>query len=398
MKLIVNVDCLQAPLAGIGQYTQNLVRELCSNPQVTDVQGVRATGWVDGERLRQMLQPSDSAAKTTNTVESIYPLHVRAMTSLRSLASQIPGARRAKRVLQERVALARSGELSDYLYWEPNYNLLPLNNRAMTTVHDLSHIRHPEHHPRERVEILTKYLPQSIDRAEKIFTVSEFSRGEVQDYFNISDDRLIVVSPAASIEYRPYSQADHDAVRRRYTLPVDYILSVGTLEPRKNLLGLIEAYSRLPEDYRDNYPLVLVGGRGWHTAAIVSALAKLKDRQLINLGYVPQLDLPKIVAAATLMAYPSFYEGFGMPVLEAMAVGTPVLTSNCASMPEVSGGAAVLVDPARVDEISDGLIRLLDDEVLRQQCSSKGLESAKRYSWNRSANRLVSAFDAGSTV
>lgn len=397
MKLIVNVDCLQAPLAGIGQYTQNLVRELCANSQIEDVQGVRATGWVDGERLRQMLQPSQGAAKTTNTIESIYPLHRRAMTSLRSLASQIPGARRAKRVLQERVALARSGELSDYLYWEPNYNLLPLSNRAMTTVHDLSHIRHPEHHPKERVEILTKYLPESIDRSEKIFTVSEFSRSEVQDHFNVSDDRLVVVSPAASSEYRRYSLAECEAVRIRYALPADYILSVGTLEPRKNLLGLVKAYSRLPEGYRDSYPLVLVGGRGWHTAAIVSALSKLKTHQLITLGYVPQLDLPKIVAAATLLAYPSFYEGFGMPVLEAMAVGTPVLTSNCASMPEVSGGATVLVEPSRVDEIGDGLIRLLDDEELRQQCSAKGLEAAKRYSWNQSAQRLISAFDTGPT-
>jgi glycosyltransferase involved in cell wall biosynthesis len=398
MKLIVNVDCLQAPLAGIGQYTQNLVRELCINPQVIDVQGVRATGWIDGERLQQMLQPSHSVAKATNTVESIYPLHMRAMTSLRSLASQIPGARRAKRALQERVALARGSELSDYLYWEPNYNLLPLSNRAMTTVHDLSHIRHPEHHPKERVEILTRYLPDSINRSEKIFTVSEFSRSEVQDHFNIPDDRLVVVSPAASSEYRPYSQSECAAVRTRYALPADYILSVGTLEPRKNLLGLVEAYSRLPDGYRDNYPLVLVGGRGWHTAAIVSALSKLKGHQLINLGYVPQLDLPKIVAAATVLAYPSFYEGFGMPVLEAMAVGTPVLTSNCASMPEVSGGAAVLVEPSRIDDISDGLMRLLDDEVLRQQCSNKGLAAAKRYSWNESAKRLVSAFDAGSVV
>ena len=398
MKLIVNVDCLQAPLAGIGQYTQNLVRELCADPQVVDVQGVRATGWVDGERLQQMLQPSHSVAKITHTVESIYPLHVRAMTSLRSLVSQIPGARRAKRALQGRVALARGSELSDYLYWEPNYNLLPLSNRAMTTVHDLSHIRHPEHHPKERVEILTRYLPDSINRSEKIFTVSEFSRSEVQDHFNISDDRLVVVSPAASSEYRPYSQSECAAVRTRYALPADYILSVGTLEPRKNLLGLVEAYSRLPDGYRDNYPLVLVGGRGWHTAAIVSALSKLKEHQLINLGYVPQLDLPKIVAAATVLAYPSFYEGFGMPVLEAMAVGTPVLTSNCASMPEVSGGATVLVDPSRIDDISDGLMRLLDDSVLRQQCSNKGLEAAKRYSWNQSAKRLVSAFDTGSSM
>jgi alpha-1,3-rhamnosyl/mannosyltransferase len=177
----------------------------------------------------------------------------------------------------------------------------------------------------------------------------------------------------------------------RYALPEHYLVSVATLEPRKNLLGLIKAYSQLPEDYRNAYPLVLVGGKGWHTGEITTALAKLPERQLVRLGYVSQADLPKIISAASVMAYPSFYEGFGMPVLEAMAAGTPVLTSDCSSMPEVSGGAAVLIDPTECDSIAEGLRNLLDCAALRERCREKGLLNATRYSWQQSSERLIGA-------
>ena len=383
MKLIVNVDCLYTPLTGIGRYTQNLLTELLNSPAIIDIKGVTATGWLEREQLRQLVLEDITAASHTAQSSGIE--------RLRRILKVVPGARVAKRLLQERIALNKSRALSEYLYWEPNFNLLPLKNTALTTVHDLSYIRYPQYHPKERVSLLGKLLPASIERAQRVVAVSEFTRDELQQYFAIDPQKIVVVSPAAAPEFVPYSHADCEQLRQRYSLPENYLLSVGTIEPRKNLLGLITAFAALPVDYRDAYPLVLAGAMGWHTEAIMEALAKLEKHQVIMLGYVPQSDLPKLVAAATVMAYPSFYEGFGMPVVEAMAAGTPVLTSNRSALPEVSNGAAVLVDPSDNGAIAEGLLQLLKDDSLRLQCRERGFLSAQRYSWKHSASQLHEA-------
>jgi len=387
MKLLVNVDCLHAPLTGIGHYARNLLIELMASSEVSDVQAIRASGWASAEELAQLLAPV--AIDETPGVIPDRSFRQKGLSGLRQVAKRVPYARNLKRHLQNRLAMAREAELAAYVYWEPNYNLLPINNTAVTTVHDLSHIHYPEFHPKERVELLNAHLANSIAKAKKVVTVSEFTRSEVAQNFGIPESQLAVVSPAASPEFRPYTDEECRAVRLHYRLPEQFILSVGTLEPRKNLLGLIEAYSQLPADYRNNFPLVLVGGKGWHAGPISEALAKLPAQQVYRLGYVPQSDLPKLLSAATLMAYPSFYEGFGMPLLESMAAGTPVLTSSCSSMPEVSGGASVLVEPTQVESISEGLLKLLGSESLQQSCRGKGLQNVSRYSWASSAQGLL---------
>ena len=399
MKLLVNVDCLHAPLTGIGHYARNLLSELTASADISDVQAIRASGWASAEELAQMLAPVASKEVpgiVPEIVPEIEPSRVPnrsfkqiTLNGLREVAKRVPYARNVKRHIQNRLAMAREAELAGYIYWEPNYNLLPISNTAVTTVHDLSHIHYPEFHPKERVELLNAHLANSIARAKKVVTVSEFTRAEVARNFGIPEAQLTVVSPAASSEFRPYSDEECRAVRLHYQLPEQFILSVGTLEPRKNLLGLIAAYSQLPADYRNHFPLVLVGGKGWHTGAISDAIAKLPSQQIRRLGYVPQSDLPKLLSAASVMAYPSFYEGFGMPLLESMAAGTPVLTSNCSSMPEVSGGASVLIEPTQVDSITQGLLDLLGSESLQQSCRGKGLQNVQRYSWASSAQTLL---------
>ena len=398
MKLLVNVDCLQAPLTGIGHYARNLLRELSEESRIEDIQAVRASGWASPEELSRMLAPHSENDSVGNVgggeAESGFTgsIQRKSVGIIRDVVKRIPYARALKRQLQSRVAQARENELAAYLYWEPNYNLLPIGNTALTTVHDLSHIHYPEFHPKERVDMLNNHLPDSIARAKKVITVSEFTRGEVSRHFGIAEEQILVVPPAASAEFKPYDEPQCEWVRQHYQLPSNYILSVGTLEPRKNLLGLIQAFSRLPSDYRDAYPLVLVGGKGWHTGAITEALATLPEQQVFRLGYVSQYNLPKLVAAATVMAYPSYYEGFGMPVLEAMAAGTPVLTSSCSSMPEVSGGASILIEPTEVASITEGLRQLLDNESLRNRCREEGLINATRYSWQSSAEKLLAGF------
>jgi len=393
MKLIVNIDCLQTPLTGIGRYTQNLLRLLLVSEAITDIKGVAASGWLDREQLSQLVLEDSAVA---------YSPQPSATDHVRRLLKALPGARSAKRLWQGRIAQRNSKVLADYLYWEPNFNLLPLDNTALTTVHDLSYIHYPQYHPKERVSLLHKLLPVSIERAQRVIAVSEFTRDELLRHFAVAPQKIVVISPAAAEEYRPYSNGECEQLRQRYSLPVNYVLSVGTIEPRKNLLGLVTAFAALPADYRDAFPLVLVGAMGWHTEAIMAALAKLEGHQLIMLGYIPQSDLPMLVAAATVMAYPSFYEGFGMPVVEAMAAGTPVLASNCSALSEVSDGAAVLVDPNDDNAIAEGLQQLLSDESLRRQCRDRGLLSARRYCWQLSAGQLHDALSAaaggGNTV
>jgi alpha-1,3-rhamnosyl/mannosyltransferase len=170
-------------------------------------------------------------------------------------------------------------------------------------------------------------------------------------------------------------------------------LAVSTLEPRKNLPRLLMAYARLPEALRARHPLALVGAKGWLNAELEQHLAPLeRTGQLRRLGYVSQEDLPALYAGAHAFAYPSLYEGFGLPLLEAMASGAPALSSRCSSLPEVAGAAALLIDPEDLDALTAGLERLLDDAPWRVQARARGLEQARRFSWERCVEDTVAVY------
>ncbi len=192
---------------------------------------------------------------------------------------------------------------------------------------------------------------------------------------------------------REVSGEDVDRVLRRHQLEAPYFLYVGTLEPRKNLVRLIKAFDMVLRKTPGNVQLVLAGGKGWKYEEILDEIRKLNLHDSVRqLGYVPDEDLPGLIRGARAMVYPSLYEGFGLPPLEAMAVGTPVLTSNTSSLPEVVGEAAVMVDPEDVEAMAVAMERLWTDETWRESLSMKGYQQAQQFNWDRSARETMDLY------
>jgi alpha-1,3-rhamnosyl/mannosyltransferase len=238
---------------------------------------------------------------------------------------------------------------------------------------------HDEYRPQRRAKIIERAtLPLAVRRADVFAAISQATADDLAAHFPRAA-RKTVVTPLAADEH--FFTAEPGDVRERLGLPRPYVLAVGTLEPRKNLPALIEAFTGLPEHTHD---LVLVGALGWDTGETQEAIARHPGR-IRSLGHVPDDDLARLYAGAALFAYPSLYEGFGLPVLEAMAAGAPVLTSNVSSLPEVAGDAAILVDPRSIDSIREGLRRGLTDPA------SGGRERARTFSWARYAEQIVQA-------
>lgn len=263
------------------------------------------------------------------------------------------------------------------------------------TIHDASLFRFSQYHPRSRLLALRLLLPQVARRAQAVITVSEASRRELIDILRLVPEKVHVVHNAAGQDFKPLRDQEQRArLQQKYHLPSRFVLFVGTIEPRKNLLRLIAAFGQTQRDHPDCH-LVLVGPEGW---LMNGALAKeTAAADLIGkvhyLGTVPQADLPGLYSLATLFAFPSLHEGFGLPLLEAMACGTPVLTSNCSSMPEVSGSAAYLVDPNSVASIAEGLNYLLNSAVRREWYVEQGLARAQQFSWEQTARQTAVIYE-----
>lgn len=388
MKLFVNLDPLHPPLTGIGHYTHGVLQALLDHPRLEELAGQYLGHWHDQPAIKTLLQKSHDTGKA-------HPgSHIRVSGRFKRFVASIPGVRPAYRQLQQfRLnKQLHKQSLKDMVYWEPNFILRPFPGPSLTTVHDIAYIRHPEFHEQRTIERLSKQVPASLKKAAHVITVSEFSRQEIIDHYRLAEDQVSIVYPGVSGQFVPVSDERKDLVRARYALPPRFILSLGTLEPRKNLKGLMQAYRQLPHGLRQEHPLVLVGTQGWLMHQFSDDIKTLEHQgQLIRLGYVPQSDLPALISAATIMAYVSHYEGFGMPVAEAMACGTAVLTSLGTSMQEVAGDAACLVKASDPQDIARGLEALLSDDLARERHVQAGLQQVKRFTWQNAADQLLTA-------
>lgn len=282
----------------------------------------------------------------------------------------------------------------------PNY-LAPvlgsLRKPYVVTMHDMSVYRCPEHQPLKTVAVHRAMLPALARRTSLVVTVSESARVDILRYLKLPPERVRVVYEGIGPQFRPQNQTgqpDTPEVRRRYDLSFPFILTVGTLEPRKNHRRLIQAFTQLAQQERIPHHLVIAGTRGWKDRSLYVEARRSKVADRIHvLGYVPGLDLPGLYRAADAFAFPSLYEGFGLPVLEALACGVPSLISTNAALTEVAGeGTAVVVNPESVDDIAGGLHRLLCDLALTRELRLRGFARAREFSWDKCAADTVELY------
>jgi len=374
MKLILNVDAITHPLTGIGQYALRLARGLRAHPEVEETRFYSAYRWIDDPE--QVLAANRPIAR------------IRRWIPFKPLALNIYGA------VRSRAFLWQTRALKQYLLHSPNYILLPFDGPAVATIHDLSYLHYPQHHPRERILFMERNMPRTLAQATAIICDSEFIRQEIINILGMPRDKVVAVPLGVDDTFHPRDLTTLRPVLERYHLEgLTYLLAVSTLEPRKNLPRLLIAYARLPEALRARHPLALVGAKGWLNTELERHLEPLeRTGQLRRLGYVPQEDLHALYAGAHAFAYPSLYEGFGLPLLEAMASGVPALSSHCSSLPQVAGDAALLINPEDVDELTAGLERLLSDDLWRTTACARGLEQAQRFSWQRCVEETVAVY------
>jgi alpha-1,3-rhamnosyl/mannosyltransferase len=261
--------------------------------------------------------------------------------------------------------------------------------KRVVSIHDVTIIRFPQWHPADRLATMRAGVRASAEAADRIITLSETSRDDIVEELGVAPDRVAVVPLAADDSFRPRPRAEIEAALAPLGLEYGgYVLFLGTLEPRKNVGRLLEAAVRA-----GTAPLVLAGADGWGNDALHARLAELaREGRVRVLGYVPDAVRPALLGGARVFAYPSLYEGFGLPALEAMACGTPVVTSNTSALPGLVDDAAVLVDPLDVDALASALRRLWDDEALRARVRERGLARARDFTWEGTARATLDAY------
>jgi glycosyltransferase involved in cell wall biosynthesis len=279
------------------------------------------------------------------------------------------------------------------LFHATEHLLLPLRGTpTVLTVHDLIFRRYPAHHKRLNRWYLNASMPLFCRRAGHLIAVSEQSKRDVIEAYGISPDKITVIYEAADPRFCPQPVEIVADVRARYGLPDRYLLFVGTIEPRKNLGRILTAFERLHAAGLTD-ALVIVGKRGWLYDDFFTRVEGSPAKQAVIFpGFIPDADLPAVYAGSQALAFPSEFEGFGLPVLEAMACGTPVVCSNTSSLPEVAHNAALLIDPLDVDALTDALRRVLSDPALAANLRARGLTQAARFSWARAAEETRAVY------
>ncbi|MCK5923826.1 MAG: glycosyltransferase family 4 protein, partial [Methylococcales bacterium] len=282
----------------------------------------------------------------------------------------------------------------DILHFPNNTAPLLCKQPYILTIHDASLYVHPKHHPWQRHLALRSMMPTVARRAAAIITPSKHARTELSNALRLPLSRFRVIYEAGRPDFCPNTDAEQrTALKAQYNLPDQFILFVGTLEPRKNLARLVDAFARIA-DKHPKIKLVLAGGTGWKLNGFSKKIERLNlENRILRLGYVPDEHLAAIYSLASVLAYPSLYEGFGLPPLEAMACGTPVLTSSNSPMQEVCGRAAHYINPRSVDEIADGLENVLWGEGVSAELTHRGIIQAKKFSWHETAHQTLALYE-----
>ena len=360
MRVTLCVDSLEPQLAGIGRYTWELCKGIGRDSRIS-------AAFFANNRLVD--EPGDLLVEG------------RLRTPRRRLV-------RAYRRWQAQRWLRSS------IVHAPNFFLPGDAEMGVITVHDLSVFRYPDLHPPARVSQFERSFQRSIDRAKHVITDCHSIRQEVMEFAGVAPELVTVVPLGVAAEFRPITSEDREPVLKRYGLPLTgYGLTLSTLEPRKRIDRLLSAWSRVPDAVRDRCPLVICGGSGWNNEALHAKIDDaVREGWVISLGFVPDADLPAIYSGASIFAYPSVYEGFGLPPLEAMACGVPTIVATGSCLPEVTKGAAFEVDPDDIDGFALLIARLFQDDQWRNEAISAGIQVANSYTWARCVDETVAVY------
>ena len=313
------------------------------------------------------------------------------------VTSRLPTAHPIPRIAWEQSVLAghTARDRLDVLHCP--LNVIPLAAACPTvlTIHDLTFLRYPRLFPRLKQLYLRLFTRLSAHKASAVVTDSASTRNDVVQMLGVPQEKVHVVYPAADADFSPRSHDEGSAFRNSKGLTNGYVLYVGTLEPRKNVDVLIRAFGRAVKEQALPHRLVLVGGRGWMTQSIQEAIAEagIGDR-LVMPGYVARTELPLWYSGADLFVYPSTYEGFGYPVLEAMSAGTPAITSNSSSLPEITGDAGLLVPPREENQLAAAMAEILTDGSLAASLRKRGLERSASFSWSKSVRTCLNLYQS----
>lgn len=372
LNVVFNASALLWPLTGIGQYAYHLVRGLKGQPELD-------LDFFYGNRFGGEIHETPSAAASRTRV------WVRRF---------VPRAYDIRLALEQRHFSAGVARKTYDVYHEPNYLALRFGGPTVLTVHDLSWIRYPRAHPPERVRALNRRFEPALRRAALLLTDSAFVKDEVVDVFGVAPELVLPVPLGLDPVFRPMTLQETQPVLAAHGLVHgQYFLSVGTLEPRKNIGATLQAYTSLPETVRSRHPLVMVGMNGWQTSNLVRLMEPLvRSGQVRVLGYLQRGQLAAVTAGALALVYPSVYEGFGLPPLEAMGCGVVPITSNVSSLPEVVGDAGLLVHPQDTDALTDAMRLLVEDPALRGALSAKATARAAQFTWARCAAQTAAAY------
>lgn len=370
MKVILSVDPLARPMAGIGRYTYELADRLQRLSDIDDLKFQYRLGWAeDLDALLGAPRPEFSG-----------PFYNLVRYGYRKVAPALKGV--------------RLRNYKDFIYHSTNYELPLFSGKSVTTIHDMSCFRHPDYHPRERVENMRRIFPRILKTADLFITVSDFSKFELAEMCRVDTERIVTTHLGYDSKFMPRTVGQCVEALSSLGLTYQrYTLTVGTIEPRKNTEALIDAYALLPIELRMAYPLVIVGGYGWKSESTHRKIAEYREKGWLKyLAYVPDEVLPILYSAARVISYISLYEGFGLPVLEAMASGVPVITSKLASIPEVGGESVCYVSTTDIEEVRASLERLLTDDTCHMALVESGLMQARKFSWDKTAAQTLAAY------
>jgi len=373
--LRIGIDCTAAihQQAGIGRYTRGLVEALAKlggkHEYVLFVAGGKSPS-------------ADFSVKVSNN------LRIR----------RVPLSERFLTIMWHRLRLPLPVDMfigSVDVFHSPDYVLPPLRRgRKVVTIHDLSFIRYPEGAEPSLRQYLMQAVPDAVRRADLVLADSENTRQDIIELLGVVPGKVEVLYPGVDGRFSPLEDEELlGRVRELYDLSFPFFLSLGTLEPRKNLIFLLDAYAALRAAGEVSHKLVIAGERGWLYEGIFRRVKELSlEREVIFLGFVADENLPALYSLAEVFVFPSLYEGFGLPPLEAMACGTPVITSRSSSLPEVVGEAGLMVSSEDSDGLTQAMRRVLDDRALREDLARKGVRQARKFTWQASARKLLTIY------